>query len=366
MPAPDYSTTRRRWNAVMRRDRDADGHFVYAVVTTGVCCRPSCASRKPLPKNVEYYATCQAAVRAGYRPCRRCRPQDSAAPPAMARLIAACRLLETSDEAPTCRAVAERIGLNPHYFQRLFKKRLGVTPHAYRQRVLAERSKQLLAQGKSVTSAAIGAGYSSSSRFYESAARELGMTPRTARRGAPGETVCYAIADSTLGAVLIAWTGRGVCEVQFCDDEAEGVAQLSRRFPRAQFERVEQHPWIDAVLRVVNVQQANHRRDRDLPLDIRGTAFQQRVWRQLRTIPPGTTRTYTELAAELGVPKAVRAVASAVAANRLAVIVPCHRVIRQDGSLAGYRWGLERKQLMLERESAATSESSTSDRESRP
>jgi len=368
--AARFATASARWAAVARRDRAADGCFVYAVKTTGVFCRPGCASRRPLRQNVELFDTPAVALRAGYRACKRCAPSaPRAADDTLAAVVEACRLLERA-EGMRSDELAGAVGLSASYFARAFKRRVGVTPQAYRRRVLAERAKQELGSARSVTSAVYDAGYGSASRFYAGAARELGMTPSEVQRGGRGQLVRYVVRRCSLGHALIAWTERGVCEVGLGDDAEEVIAALRARFPEAQHARTGLPPWIDRVLAAVERPQAAPDASAsaasgpsaspalrasapalDVPLDIRGTAFQQRVWEALRRIPAGETRSYGQLARALGSPSAVRAVARACASNRVAVLVPCHRVVRADGSLSGYRWKPERKRALLQRES---------------
>ncbi|HMI94104.1 MAG TPA: bifunctional DNA-binding transcriptional regulator/O6-methylguanine-DNA methyltransferase Ada [Polyangiales bacterium] len=348
-----FATESARWAAVVRRDRSADGAFVYAVKTTGVYCRPGCASRRPLRKNVELFATPEQAQRAGYRACKRCSPSVAhAVDDTLAAVVEACRLLERA-EGTRSDELAAAVGLSASYFARAFKRRVGVTPQAYRRRVLAERAKEQLGSARSVTRAVYDAGYASASRFYAGAARELGMTPSEAQQGGRGQLVRYVVRRCSLGHALVAWTERGVCEVGFGDDADEVTAALRARFPHAQHAQSDLPAWIDRVLAAVERPQATASASAaalDVPLDIRGTAFQQRVWAALRRIPAGETRSYTELARALGSPAAVRAVARACASNRVAVLVPCHRVVRADGSLSGYRWKPERKRALLQRE----------------
>ena len=338
--------TTKRWRAVEARDAEADGAFVFAVKTTGIFCRPSCRAKAPLRKNVELFPTPAHAIAAGYRACKKCRPTETAAPHA-ALVLRACRLLEADGPMPNA-AIAHALGVSASYLQRLFKARVGVTPHAYRRRVLAERTKSALPGASSVTTALYEGGYGASSRFYEGAARELGMSPKKARAGASGEDIRFAVRACSLGWVLVAWTARGVCDVRFGASSAEVTRSLRARFPGARLQRR------GAPARVKDVLGSAERPTADgIPLDIRGTAFQERVWAALRSIPAGETRTYTEIARAIGAPSAVRAVASACAANVLAVVVPCHRVVRNDGGLAGYRWGAERKRALLDREAKA-------------
>jgi AraC family transcriptional regulator of adaptative response/methylated-DNA-[protein]-cysteine methyltransferase len=340
-----FASAEDRWGALARRERAADGLFVYAVVTTGVFCRPSCGSRQPLRRNVEFFSSCEEATRAGFRPCKRCEPTRADPRSAMAaRMVEACRLLARGE---TCRTgdVARAMGLSAYHFHRVFKEHVGVTPQAYRRRVLAERAKAGIRGAPTVTAAIYDAGYSSSSRFYDGAARELGMPPRRARAGAAGERVSYTLRRCSLGLLLVAWTVRGVCDVRFGDAERELVERIRRRFPAAVVTRRNVPPWVDAV-----VQAVERPRDTNIPLDIAGTAFQESVWRVLRRIPLGETRTYAQVAGAIGAPGAARAVARACAANVLAVVIPCHRVVRADGRSSGYRWGQARKEALIRRE----------------
>jgi AraC family transcriptional regulator of adaptative response/methylated-DNA-[protein]-cysteine methyltransferase len=339
-----------RWDAVRQRDRTADGSFVYAVKTTGVFCRPSCASRVPLRRNVEFFERQEQAAKAGYRPCKRCRPTK--ADPRRERnriLVTACRLLEAKEGVARNDEVAAAVGLSPYYFQRFFKSRLGVSPQQYRRRVLAERAKAELIDAESVTQAVFAAGYSSSSRFYEGPGRELGMPARETRTGATGHAIRYAVRACSLGQLLVAWTDRGACDIRLGDSAEQVTRALSKRFPGAVLARTGLPVWIEAVAELVE-----RPHSADIPLDIRGTAFQQRVWQELRRIPMGETRSYSDVARALGTPGASRAVARACATNPLAVVVPCHRVVRSDGDLSGYRWGRDRKEELLRREASGS------------
>ncbi|MEM8606608.1 MAG: bifunctional DNA-binding transcriptional regulator/O6-methylguanine-DNA methyltransferase Ada [Myxococcota bacterium] len=331
-----------RWEAVLSR---APGQFYYAVRTTGVFCRPSCASRRPRPENVEFFESTQDARSAGYRPCKRCRPEHDPSDSPLAHAVThACELL-SAENAMKTRDVATAVGLSESYFQRAFKKKLGVTPQQYRRRVLAERARESLSRGRSVVESVYEAGYSSSSRFYDGVGQELGMTPAAARAGASGERIEYAVERCSLGLALIAWTARGVCEVAFDDSEGSLTERLAEHFPNAELECSAASPWVEAVVNAVELSESA-----DVPLDVRGTAFQERVWQALRAIPRGETRTYGEIAASLGAPEGARAVARACATNNLAVLIPCHRVVRKDGQPSGYRWGIDRKEALLHRE----------------
>ena len=346
-----YASDEARWEAVQRRERAADGVFYYSVRTTGVYCRPSCGARLARRANVAFHASCEAAESAGFRPCLRCRPD---LPPLAERqaqaVAAACRLIETSEEEPDLDALAAAAGMSRFHFHRLFRQHAGVTPKAYAAALRAARVRDELAQGTPVTDALYAAGFQSSSRFYAEADAMLGMAPSRFRAGGAGEEIRFAVGACSLGAILVAATDQGICAILMGDDPEALVHDLQDRFPRARligadarFERT--------VAQVVGFVEAP-RIGLDLPLDVRGTAFQQRVWEALRAIPAGATVSYTELAQRIGSPAAVRAVAGACAANPVAVAIPCHRVVRSDGGLSGYRWGIERKRALIEREKA--------------
>lgn len=344
-----YTSEEARWAAVSGRDRAADGAFVYGVVTTGVYCRPGCASRAPRRDNVRFFGTPDEAEAAGLRPCKRCAPRaprpDSAEAAAVARAVA---LIEASDEPPTLRELAAAAGLSPYHFHRRFKAAMGVTPAAYARARRGDRLRGELTTAPSVSAAIYEAGFGSSGRLYAESRGTLGMTPSAYRAGAPGEQISYATAPSSLGWVLVAATGRGICAIELGDDPARLEAGLRARFPHAALAADDPTfaAWVRAAVGLVEVP----RRGLDLPLDLQGTAFQRRVWAALREIPAGDTATYAEVAARIGQPGAARAVAQACAANTLAVAVPCHRVVRGDGSPGGYRWGAARKGALLARE----------------
>ncbi|WP_255988652.1 bifunctional DNA-binding transcriptional regulator/O6-methylguanine-DNA methyltransferase Ada [Chitinolyticbacter albus] len=336
-----------RWAAVLARDAQYDGCFVYAVRSTGVYCKPSCKARTPRPENVSFHANCAAAEAAGYRACKRCRPNESQPRHAEA-VTAACRLIEAAETPPPLAELAAQVGLSPHHLHRVFKAVTGVTPRDYATALRAERVRARLATGVAVTDAVFDAGYNAGSRFYDEAGQVLGMQPSAYRRGGVGSTIRFAVAQCSLGALLVAQSERGLCAISLGDDAAALVRELQDRFARAelvggdaQFEQV--------VAQVVGFVETP-RLGLALPLDIRGTAFQQRVWQALREIPPGQTASYSDIAERIGAPSAVRAVAGACAANTLAVAIPCHRVVRLDGDLSGYRWGVARKRALLERE----------------
>jgi AraC family transcriptional regulator of adaptative response/methylated-DNA-[protein]-cysteine methyltransferase len=345
-----YATDESRWRALAERDRSAGDAFVYAVRTTGIYCRPGCASRRPKRANVEFFDSCEAAERAGYRPCRRCRPADVSPRAQRTGLVArACRRLEAAESAPLLADLAAEAGLSRWHFQRLFKSETGVTPRQYFADSRARRFREALRADRSVTDAIFDAGFGSSSHAYEHARDELAMTPSTYRDGGAGEHIRCGVAQCALGRVAVAATDRGICAIELAGDAAEARERVASAFPNADIEAAgpDFDDWLQRVVAFIE----SPERGLDLPLDIRGTAFRRRVWQALRQIPAGETVTYAQLAARIGRPKAARAVAAACAANRLAVAVPCHRVIRGDGGLGGYRWGIERKQRLLDRES---------------
>ncbi len=340
----------RRLQAVRAHDASADGTFFYSVRTTGVYCRPSCAARRARPENIDFHVTAAAAERAGFRPCKRCKPDQLALSERRAAQVAAlCRLIERADQAPTLEQLATHAGLSVFYTHRLFKNVVGVTPGEYAAALRATRVRGELRTAASVTEAIYRAGFGSSARFYDKAAAVLGMTPSKYRAGGAHLEIRFAIGNCSLGSILVAATERGVCAVLLGDDPEELAHDLERRFPRAElvgadraFEQLAAH-----VIGLIETPRLAAK----LPLDIRGTAFQQRVWTALCKIPVGQTASYAEVAKAIKAPNAVRAVAQACAANPLAVAIPCHRVVRTDGRLSGYRWGVERKRALLERES---------------
>lgn len=342
-----------RWEAVLARTAAADGRFFYAVRTTGVYCRPTCPSRRPRRQNVEFFTTTAEAEAGGFRACRRCTPDNGHGPVSAAeRIRRACRLIDEAEDKPDLRAIAAAAGLSPFHFHRMFKRLLHVTPREYVAARHAGRLRDALQRGRSVTEAIYDAGFSSSSRVYETAGEALGMTPGTYRAGAPGQRIDYAITPCSLGSLLVAATPRGVCAIELGDSPETLRRRLGQRFPRAavvQDDRAVKH-CVEAVTRFLDTPAQNI----DLPLDVRGTAFQRRVWTALRRLRAGTTITYADLARRIGRPSAVRAVARACASNTIALAIPCHRVIRGDGGLSGYRWGVDRKRTLLQRERAAT------------
>jgi AraC family transcriptional regulator of adaptative response/methylated-DNA-[protein]-cysteine methyltransferase len=340
-----------RWASVVARDPHADDTFFFAVKTTGVYCRPSCAARTARPQNVSFHATPADAERAGFRACKRCQPdQPPLAQRQAAQIADLCRFIESADEIPTLEQLAERTQISVFHLHRLFKAATGLTPRAYAAAQRRKRVHAELAASGTVTEAIYGAGYNSNGRFYEASHQLLGMTPTRYRAGGANTQIRFAIAACSLGSLLVAATERGVCAIFMGDDPAALAHDLERRFPRARligadagFEQL-----VAQVVSLVEEPCAGAA----LPLDIRGTAFQQRVWLALRAIPAGKTATYAEIAQAIGAPRAVRAVAGACAANPVAVVVPCHRVVRSDGDLSGYRWGVERKRALLAREDA--------------
>ncbi|MGD9599694.1 MAG: bifunctional DNA-binding transcriptional regulator/O6-methylguanine-DNA methyltransferase Ada [Steroidobacteraceae bacterium] len=340
-----------RWAAIVARDATADGRFYYGVRTTGVYCRPSCPSRRAQPENVRLFDTRAAAERAGFRACKRCRPDAQAPAAAQAAWVAAaCRRIETADEAPRLADLAASAGVSPFHFHRTFKAVTGVTPKQYAAARRSERLRRELARGASVTDAIYGAGYSSNGRYYAEADGVLGMTASDYRAGGANTAMHFAVGECSLGAILVAASARGICAILLGDDPAALTRELQEQFPKAEliggdadFERV--------VAKVVGLVETPAL-GLDLPLDVRGTAFQRRVWQALRGIPPGSTASYREIAERIGAPKAVRAVGQACGANQLAVAIPCHRVVRTDGDLSGYRWGIERKRTLLAREAS--------------
>jgi AraC family transcriptional regulator, regulatory protein of adaptative response / methylated-DNA-[protein]-cysteine methyltransferase len=340
---------RDRWRAVLARDANADGTFVYAVRSTRIYCRPSCTSRRPRQDRVRFFESALDAERAGYRACKRCRPQAPAAvDPWIVKIRRACSYLSTADARLSLSALAARVGGSPYHLQRNFKRLVGVTPRAYAEACRLTTIKRQLRKGDDVTSAVFDAGYGSSSRFYEGAAAHLGMPPSTYRRGGSGMSIRYTIVDSVLGRLLVAATARGVCAVIIGKSDDDLVRDLTREYPAAGIEAAGGSftQWTTEILA-----RLTGRRPRiDLPVDVQATAFQWQVWQELVAIPFGETRTYGQVAAAIGRRRSVRAVARACATNPVAVVVPCHRVVGATGSLTGYRWGVERKRELLKRE----------------
>jgi AraC family transcriptional regulator of adaptative response/methylated-DNA-[protein]-cysteine methyltransferase len=340
-----------RWAAVVHRDPRADGVFYYSVRTTGVYCRPSCAARLARRENVRFHASTGEAEAAGFRPCKRCRPNERPLAARRAEAVArACRLIEEAEEAPDFDAVAASVGMSRFHFQRVFRAITGLTPKAYASAHRANRVREQLRRSATVTDAIYEAGFNSNGRFYATSDRMLGMKPTDFRAGGSNTDIRFALGETSLGSVLVAASDKGVCAILFGDDPAALAEDLQRRFPRARLHGADRsfEKW---VARVVGFVEAP-RLGLDLPLDIRGTVFQRRVWRALQEIPIGSTASYSEVARKVGAPGSARAVAQACASNLLAVAIPCHRVVRNDGGLSGYRWGVERKQKLLEREAA--------------
>jgi AraC family transcriptional regulator of adaptative response/methylated-DNA-[protein]-cysteine methyltransferase len=354
----EFTTDDARWQAVMERDAMADAAFFYAVRSTGIYCRPSCPSRLARRDHVEFYLTVLAAEQAGFRACKRCSPEQTGTRGAMLAL-AACRQIEAALKAgepePALAALAASAGLSRFYFQRVFRQVVGVTPKAFAAVKRAHCAAAALAGGAPVTEAIYEAGYASPRGFYEQAAPRLGMAPHVFRNDGQGETIRFATGQCSLGAFLVAATAKGVCAVSLGDDPDFLLRALQDRFAKAaligadaEFEQL-----VGKIVAVIEAKAGAPITQSDLPLDIRGTAFQQKVWQALRDIPLGMTATYSGIAAQIGLPNAMRAVASACAANPLAIVIPCHRVVRTGGALSGYRWGIARKQALLQREAMA-------------
>jgi AraC family transcriptional regulator of adaptative response/methylated-DNA-[protein]-cysteine methyltransferase len=339
-----------RYDAIVARDPAWDGRFVYGVATTGVYCHPSCAARTPRVQNVSFHADCDAAEAAGFRACKRCRPRDGNRQARAAAMIAEiCREIETAEEPRLLEDLAARAGLSPWHFHRVFKAQTGLTPKAYATAHRARRVRETLSDRTiSVTSAMYDAGFNSNGRFYAATDGILGMTPKRFRDGGADTDIRFCVAQSKLGAILVAESDRGICAISLGDDAGALVHDLQDRFPKARLAGDDKA--FDARVAQVIALVEQPKQGLDLPLDIRGTAFQQRVWQALRAIPAGETTSYADLAQRIGSPRAVRAVAGACAANTLAVAVPCHRIVRTDGALSGYRWGVERKRALLEAE----------------
>lgn len=339
------------WQAMVGRDRSRDGTFVCAVRTTGIFCRPSCPARRPHRENVEFFASGRLAQEAGYRPCKRCHPLDEALPSTVAVRRAQGYLDAHIDETVTLAQLGEHAGMSAHHLQRIFKRELGISPKQYIQARRIDLFKSGLKNGSNVTTATYDAGYGSSSRLYDQSNERLGMTPATYRDGGRGMRIRYTVLPSSIGRVLVGATDRGVCSVMIGDSDEALSDELLREYPNAEIERGRRDEWADAVARYAS----GALEALDVPLDVRATAFQWRVWEALRAIPRGSTMTYREIAVALNKPKAARAVGRACATNRVSLIVPCHRAVREGGGLGGYRWGLERKQRLLEQERRAPS-----------
>jgi len=338
-----------RWDAVVARDAEFDGRFYYAVTSTGVYCHPSCAARRPNRKNVRFFASVGAAERAGFRPCKRCKPDQAPLKQIRAEQVGkACHLIETAEEEPTLEVLAEAVGVSPYHFHRLFKAATGVTPKAYASAHRRSRVRDRLARSDTVTEAIYAAGFNSNGRFYAGSSETLGMTPTEFRQGGTNKLLRYAFGASSLGIVLVAASDKGIAAIFFGDDKDALLADLRAQFPRAKL--IGGDADFEQLVAKVVAFVENPKISLDLPLDVRGTAFQHRVWDALRRIPAGSTASYAEIAATIGAPGSARAVARACASNPVAVAIPCHRVVRSDGSLSGYRGGVERKRALLDKE----------------
>jgi AraC family transcriptional regulator of adaptative response/methylated-DNA-[protein]-cysteine methyltransferase len=341
-----------RWSRIVARDKTADGHLWYSVSTTGVYCRPSCPSRVANPKNVQLHDSLESAKATGFRPCKRCKPEGASIEGENAVLVAkACRIIEESQVELSLEELADAIGRSPSYFHRIFKATTGLTPKDYAAGHRAKKLRQGLASGNTVTEAIYDAGFNSSGRFYEKSTDLLGMTPSRYRAGGTDEEIRFAVGQTSLGAILVASSSKGVAAILLGDDPDKLVRNLQDRFPKAHLIGADRG-YEALIARVVGFVERPGT-GLNLPLDVRGSAFQQRVWLALQEVPVGETVSYAEVARRIGSPKAVRAVASACAANNLAVVIPCHRVVRMDGSLSGYAWGVERKREMIRREAMA-------------
>ncbi len=349
--APCGTEAETRWKTLENRDKSTGGSFVYGVLTTGIYCRPGCPSRLPRRENIRFFASGGEAERAGFRPCKRCQPDRAPLEERQAEAISkACSLIDAADGKPDFDEIAHAAGMSRHHFHRVFKQTVGLTPGAYLSALRKRRALDELGAGATVTAAIYGAGYGSSSRFYENCAPQLGLKPGKIAKGGVGEIIRFAVGECFLGSILVAATDQGICAIELGDTPEQLLEGFQDRFPNAEirggdaeFERI--------VAQVISLVE-EPKRACDLPLHVRGTAFQQRVWEILRRIPLGETRTYAQVAAEADCPRAVRAVANACASNKLAVAIPCHRVVRTGGSLSGYRWGVRRKAALLKREGA--------------
>ncbi|MBN3905186.1 MAG: bifunctional DNA-binding transcriptional regulator/O6-methylguanine-DNA methyltransferase Ada [Nostoc sp. NMS1] len=342
------------WKAVLNRDVTIDGKFFYGVRSTGIYCRPICPSRRPNRNQVCFFQSVQEAQNAGFRPCKRCQPQFETVPnPAKAKVLAVCRYIEAqSDRVPTLSELCSQVEMSPSYLQKVFKQIIGVSPFQYADALRSQRLKQRLQSGEEIAHAVYDTGYGSSSQLYEKAPKQLGMTPKIYQQAGKTISIVYAIAPCPLGYLLVATTDKGICAVKLGDEADKLEHILNQEFHQAHIIRDDHihKEWIQAILGLIAGDEAHL----DLPLDIRGTAFQKQVWQVLQKIPYSETRTYTDIARDIAKPQAVRAVGNACGANPIAVIIPCHRVLRSDGSLGGYRWGIERKQKLLVQESERT------------
>jgi len=345
-----FNTELSRWQAVIQRNPESDNEFVYGVVTTGIYCRPVCPSRMPNRENVQFFETPQMAEDAGFRPCKRCTPQNMTAPnTALDAVTEACKIMDESETAYTLNQLADVVGLSPYHFHRLFKRTVGITPKQYAMEKRKERMRTNLQKESTVTEAIYNSGYDSGSRFYEKAETTLGMKPSEFQKGGEGQSIRYGIVQSYLGWVLVAVTERGVCQIDFDDSSEILKMRLGNNFPKASL--LDEDSTITKIIEQTLTFLEVPVQKFDIPLDIQGTAFQRRVWKALQDIQPGTTASYGDIAKNIGNPKAARAVAQACASNNIAIAIPCHRVVRSNGDLGGYRWGIERKQKILKRES---------------
>ncbi|WP_114191481.1 bifunctional DNA-binding transcriptional regulator/O6-methylguanine-DNA methyltransferase Ada [Edaphovirga cremea] len=346
------STDEMRWQAIVTRDKKSEGHFIYAVKTTGIYCSPACPSRQPKRENVQFFNDAAEAEAAGFRPCKRCRQGlTSLADRHAAQIASVCRYIEQAEETPTLNELAKYAGMSTFHFHRLFKSITGLTPKGYADAHRSQRVREHLSQDTSVTEAIFDAGYHSNGRFYEKSNAMLGMTPTAFRTGGQGMKIYFAVGLCSLGDILVAQSERGICAILLGDEPQKLLQDLQDKFPKAELVGGDK-AFEQRMAQVVGFIEAPDT-GLDLPLDIRGTAFQQRVWQALCDIPVGSTVSYAVIAQKIGAPKAVRAVAGACAANMLAVAIPCHRVVRNDGALSGYRWGVERKRALLDKEAKA-------------
>jgi len=338
------------WQATVNRDPRADGKFFFAVRSTHIYCRPTCPARRPLRKNTLFFLTIQEAESRGYRPCRRCRPQQQLEALSLVQRAAKVLADAGEEEAVRLESIATKLGTSTAKLRRAFHRMTGLSPREFAHAARLEKFKKMLREGAEITDALYACGYGSPSRIYEKTHAQLGMTPASYRKGGAGMKIAFAVAPSSLGKVLVAGTERGISAVYLGDDERSLVSSLQKEYPRAEIGRAAyaNSAWLKEILSRVE----GHAPSVDLPLDVQATAFQRRVWQELQRIPRGATRTYTQVARALGKPRSVRAVARACATNPTSIVVPCHRVVRTDGALAGYRWGLQRKQKLLEREAA--------------